>query len=170
MCGQCFFLKCEGDLAAEEERKPQHTQRPRPVKHLRWQFAFSGGRKLPGHRERGRREGRAGLACRCSQRQGLFPLETEVGGGGNRKHIVNIYTHTLRLSLPAPWLRQPLNLFFTPRLPVCAYPLSHLKARTPRIPQAGVRKRSPGDQGPSGFWTMTGRDRPGKSNTQQSCF
>lgn len=45
------------------------------------------------------------LACRCSQRQGLFPLGAEVGGGGNRKghvHIVNIYTHTLRLSLPAP--------------------------------------------------------------------
>ncbi len=62
-------------------------------------------------RERGRREDRAGLACRCSQKQGLFPLERGVGDGGNRKghvHIVNIckhthtHTHTHRAHRTAP--------------------------------------------------------------------
>ncbi|XP_040906807.1 uncharacterized protein LOC121190278 [Toxotes jaculatrix] len=76
-CGQCFFISVR---VTWQQRKPQRTQRPLPVKHLRGQFVFPGAQKLPGQRERGGREGRAGLACRCSQRQGLFPLETEVAG------------------------------------------------------------------------------------------
>ncbi|TNN64726.1 hypothetical protein EYF80_025032 [Liparis tanakae] len=46
--------------------------------------------------------------------------------------------------------RKPPNLAFTPKLPVLAYPLSRPTVQTPSIPQAGVRKRSPGDQGPGG--------------------
>lgn len=98
-CAVSVFQKCEGDLATEEERKPQRTQRPLPVKHLRWQFAFPGGRKLPGQRE----QGRPGLQVLTEA--GIVPSGDGRGGlGGTRKghvHIVNIYTHTLRLSLPA---------------------------------------------------------------------
>ena len=45
------------------------------------------------------RPSRPGLACRCSQRQGLFPLEMEVVGVGESQeghgHIINTYTHSL---------------------------------------------------------------------------
>lgn len=159
VCGQYyffyyFFSKREGDLAAEEERKPPCTLRPQPVKHLRWQFAFPGGQRLPGRRERGKRGGQSRPGLQVLTEAGIVP-SGEGGGrwGGDRKgheHIVNIYMHTLRLSHPAPPLHQPPNLFLTPRLSVCVYPLSQLKAWTPSIPQACVRKRSPGDQGPSG--------------------
>lgn len=74
-CVVSVFSELEGDLAASA-----HTQHPPPVKHLRWQFTFPGAQELPG--QRGRREDRAGLACRCSQRRELFPLD--VGRGGHR--------------------------------------------------------------------------------------
>lgn len=94
------------------ERKPQHTQRPLLIKHLRGQFAFPGAQKLPGQKERGWREGRAeqsraGLACRCSQRLGLFPPEMEAGG--NCKHI-HAHTHTHTDTLPPSQRPDYINL------------------------------------------------------------
>lgn len=63
----------------ERERKPQHTQRPLLIKHLRGQFAFPGAQKLPGQKERGWREGRAGSGLQVLTEAGIVP-----SGDGSR--------------------------------------------------------------------------------------
>lgn len=136
MWSVCFFSECEADLASRgRERKPRHTLRPLPVKHLRWQFEFPGGSKLPGLRERGRRGGRAGLAWPGLQvltQAGIVPSGdgsgwgwewVGAGGGENCRtcaYCKHIHRRTVRLCLLMLGLRQPPNLFFTPRLPVWA--------------------------------------------------
>lgn len=147
-----FFKSARVTWQRRKRESNSEQQRPPPVKHLRWQFAFPGGQTLPG-----RRRQKESLACRCSQRLGLFPpwrgmlrLEGEGPEKGYCGYCKHIHAHTLRLGPPARRLRQPPNLFFTPRLAVCGHPLSQLGAWTPGIPQAGVTQRSPGDQGPSG--------------------
>lgn len=82
--------------------------------------------------------------------RGMLRLEGEGPEKGYCGYCKHIHAHTLRLGPPARRLRQPPNLFFTPRLAVCGHPLSQLGAWTPGIPQAGVTQRSPGDQGPRG--------------------
>lgn len=100
-------------------------------------------------------EGKPGLqvlteAGIVSPRRGMLRLEGEGPEKGYCGYCKHIHAHTLRLGPPARRLRQPPNLFFTPRLAVCGHPLSQLGAWTASIPQAGVTQRSPGDQGPSG--------------------
>lgn len=140
-----FLKKCEGDLAAEKAT-PTACETPTLLVCLSRQDRGSEEAELP----------EPGLDRRCSQRQGLFPLETDAGGLGETgrciyiyiyecKHIhahtetcpsssliTSIFQHRLHTSVPR---QGPTGLLSPP------------KAQTPRIPHASVRKRSQGIRG-----------------------